>query len=240
MKMLNFANRNTKEMLRDPLMFIFALGFPLVLLVLMSVINASIPVDLFAIENLAPGIAVFGLSFVSLLSGTLLATDRTTAFLSRLFSTPMTSADFIFGYILPSLLLSFLQTLICYAASLFFGLEFSAKILFSAVVSIPSALLFVSIGLCLGCLVSEKAVGGLSSVIINLAAWLSGIWFDIGLIGGVFEKICNILPFIHAKESVAAALNGNFSDILPHLLWVGGYAVVFTVLSVVLFKKKMK
>lgn len=88
MKTLSFSVRNTKEILRDKLNLAFGLGFPVVVL-LLSLIQSNIPVELFAIDKLAPGIAVFGLSFISLFSGMLIAKDRTSAFMLRLFASPM-------------------------------------------------------------------------------------------------------------------------------------------------------
>ena len=90
MRMLTFAGRCTKEILRDPLNLGFGLGFPLVLLVLLSVIQANIPVSLFEIDTLTPGITVFGLSFLTLFSATLVARDRESALLQRLYTTPLT------------------------------------------------------------------------------------------------------------------------------------------------------
>ncbi|HBL50927.1 MAG TPA: ABC transporter permease, partial [Firmicutes bacterium] len=101
MKSLAFAARNRKELLRDPLNLAFGLGFPLVLMLLLSAIQANIPVSLFEIEKLAPGLAVFGLSFISLFSGTLIAKDRGTSFLMRLFASPLSASDFILGYTMP-------------------------------------------------------------------------------------------------------------------------------------------
>ncbi len=54
MRMLTFAKRNTKELLRDPLNLVFLFGFPVVLLLLLSAIQANIPVEMFVIEHLAP------------------------------------------------------------------------------------------------------------------------------------------------------------------------------------------
>ena len=121
-KVLAFSSRNFKELLRDPLSYIFCLGFPLIMLIIMSVINESIPPEanmtLFRIENLAGGIAVFGLSFVMLFTTLTVSKDRSGAFLVRLYATPMNSADFIAGYALPCLLLAVLQSVISFAASL--------------------------------------------------------------------------------------------------------------------------
>jgi ABC-2 type transport system permease protein len=89
MRYIPFASRNIKEIARDPINLFFGLGFPLVLLFLLTAIQSNIPVDLFEIQNLAPGIAVFGLSFIALFSGTLISKYRSTSFLTRLFASPM-------------------------------------------------------------------------------------------------------------------------------------------------------
>ena len=109
MRMMTFARRCAKEILRDPLNLGFGLGFPLVLLVLLSAIQANIPADLFAIDTLTPGITVFGLSFLTLFSATLIAKDRESAFLQRLYTTPLTAADMILGYMLPILPIALVQ-----------------------------------------------------------------------------------------------------------------------------------
>ena len=100
MRMLAFSNRNLKEIVRDPLTVAFSLGFPLVLLLLLSAIQANIPVPMFEIETLAPGMCIFGLTFMTLFSATLIARDRETSFLRRLYTTPMRAGDFICGYML--------------------------------------------------------------------------------------------------------------------------------------------
>jgi ABC-2 type transport system permease protein len=114
MRMMTFSKRCTKELLRDPINLGFGLGFPLVLLGLLSALQANIPVDLFEINRLTPGITIFGLSFMTLFSATLIAKDRETAFLQRLYTTPLTGIDFILGYMLPILPIALGQTLSCY------------------------------------------------------------------------------------------------------------------------------
>lgn len=81
MRMLTFTQRNTKEILRDPLNLMFGLGFPIVLIFLLSVIQANIPVSLFEIAHLTPGIPVCGLSFMTLFSAAIIAKDRGSALL---------------------------------------------------------------------------------------------------------------------------------------------------------------
>jgi len=241
MRMIAFASRTWKEILRDPLNIAFGLGFPLVLLLLMSAIQKNIPVPLFEITRLAPGVAVFGLSFLSLFSGMLIAKDRTSSFLTRLFASPLTARDFILGYTLPVLPMAVMQGTVCLAASLLFGFPVSINILLLLVVNIPAAVLFIGIGLLAGSVFTDKQVGAICGALLtNVSAWLSGIWFDLNLIGGAFKKIAYALPFVHAFEAAKAAAAGSFETILPHLVWVGAYALAVFALAVFAFQKKMK
>ena len=241
MKMLMFANRNAKEILRDPLNLIFTFGFPLVLLVLLSVIQANIPVSLFEISHLSPGIAVFGLSFLTLFSATVIAKDRGSSLFQRLYTTPMTSADFILGYTLPIIPVAIVQSLVCYVAAVFIGLEITVNILYSVIFIIPVSLMYIAMGLLFGSLLNEKQVGGICGALLtNLSAWLSGIWFDLELVGGIFKKISYMLPFVHAVEMERSVMSGDFSSAVSHLWWVLGYAVVLLALAVLLFLRQMK
>ena len=241
MRMLTFANRNTKEILRDPLTLFFGLGFPLVLILLLSAIQANVPVSLFEIEHLAPGITVFGLSFMTLFSATLIAKDRGSSLLQRLYTTPMTPMDFILGYTLPIVPIAVAQSVICYAVAACLGLEITVNILIAVLFMIPVSVFFIALGLLFGSILSDKQVGGICGALLtNLSAWLSGVWFDLELVGGVFKKIANALPFVHAVEMERAIVRGDFADILPHLWWVLGYSVVALAIAVLLFLKQMK
>jgi ABC-2 type transport system permease protein len=241
MRALTFANRNTKEILRDPLNLFFGLGFPLVLILMLNAIQANIPVPLFEIQHLTPGITVFGLSFMTLFSATLISKDRKSAFLQRLYTTPMTPIDFIIGYTIPIIPIAVAQSVICYAVAIVLGLKITVNILYALVLIIPVSLLFIALGLLFGSILGDKQVGGICGALLtNLSAWLSGIWFDLELVGGVFRKIAYALPFVHAVEMERAVLGGSFSDILPHLLWVLGYAVAAFALAVLLFLRQMK
>ena len=241
MRMLTFAKRTAKEILRDPLTLIFGLGFPIVLLLLMSAIQANIPVELFEIKTLTPAITVFGLSFMTLFSATLIAKDRSSSLLQRLYTTPLTAKDYIIGYMLPILPIAIAQCIICYAVALALGLDFTVNILWAVLFIIPASLFFISLGLLCGSVFTDKQVGGFCGALLtNLTAWLSGAWFDLNLVGGAFERIANALPFVHAVELERAVLNGDFSNIMPDLLWVLGYMIVIMIAAVLLFLRQMK
>ena len=240
MKMLTFSSRVAKEILRDPLNLAFGLGFPIVLLLLMTAIQANIPVEIFALESLTPGIAVFGLSFMTLFSATIVAKDRSGSLLLRLYTTPLSAADFIAGYTIPLLPIAVLQCAVCYLVAVLLGLDFTVNIIWAVLLIIPAAVFFIALGLLCGSILTDKQVGGICGALVtNLSAWLSGAWFDLNLVGGIFKKIAYALPFVRANEIGKSALSGNFGDIFPNMFWVLGYAAVTAVLAVLLFLRQM-
>ncbi|MCH5203766.1 MAG: ABC transporter permease [Oscillospiraceae bacterium] len=249
-KIIAFSKRNFLEIIRDPLSYIFCLGFPLVMLVVMTLVNDTIPeeahMELFRINNLSGGIAVFGMTFIMLFVCLSVAKDRSGAFLVRLYATPMKSGDFILGYILPVLLLAILQSVITFAASLIVslivGIELNILGILTAILSlIPSMVMFISFGLLFGTLFSEKAAPGLCSIIISLGSFLGGIWFDIEGAGGILEQICNVLPFHHSVKAARMATAMEFGDeFIIHLLITVGYSLVIAIVSVIVFKYKMR
>ena len=241
MRMMTFSKRCTKEILRDPINLGFGLGFPLVLLVLLSTMQRNIPVPLFEIDTLTPGITVFGLSFLTLFSATLVSRDRESAFLQRLYTTPLTGLDFILGYMLPILPIAIGQSIICYLFAFTLGLTVSVNIVYAVIGIIPMAIFNIALGLLCGSIFGAKQVGGICGALLtNLSAWLSGVWFDIKLVGGVFEKIANALPFLHAVEMEKALLSGHYEVAAAHLLPVLLYSSATVVLAVLCFLGQMK
>lgn len=241
MRMLTFAGRCAKEILRDPVNLGFGLGFPLVLLVLLSAIQANIPVSLFEIDTLTPGITVFGLSFMTLFSATLVSKDRESALLQRLYTTPLTGFDFILGYMLPVLPIALGQTVICYLFAAALGLTVSTNIVYAVVGIIPMAVFNIALGLLCGSVLGVKQVGGICGALLtNLSAWFSGVWFDLNLVGGSFKKIANALPFVHGAEMEKALFIGDFESAAAHVLPVVVYGAAITVAAAACFLRQMK
>ena len=241
MRMLTFAKRCAKEILRDPLNLMFGLGFPIVLLLLLSAIQANVPVKLFEIENLAPGITIFGLSFLTLFSATLIAKDKESSLLQRLYTTPLKSSDYILGYMLPIIPIAIVQSAICYLIAIALGLPITINIIYAILMGVPIAVFYVALGLLCGSVFNVKQVGGICGALLtNLSAWLSGVWFDLELVGGAFSKIANLLPFVHAVELERAMIHGNFTESLSHIYPVLGYAIVILIGAILLFLRQTK
>lgn len=242
-----YSRRVFLELIRDPLSYVFALGFPIVMLVVMTLVNSSIPAEagmkIFELESLAPAVYIFGLTFVMLFDALLLSKDREEAFLIRLYTSPMRDGEFIVSYIFPTLVLAVLQGIITFLSALIISLGSGGGFsvvgaLASIVVSVPSAVLMILLGLFFGCLFNEKAAPGISSVVISAASLLGGIWMDIEAMGGVWMKICSILPFYHAVKSARMAYSLDFSGIFVHVSVTAVYCAVLLLADVLLFRCK--
>lgn len=246
---LAFSARCLKEILRDPLSYLFCLGFPLVMLLVMTLVDRSIPpqanMTIFHIDNLAGGIAVFGLTFLMLFVCLTVSKDRSSTFLMRLYATPMTSGNFIAGYLLPFLAVSVLQIAATLAASFVIAAIQGISLhiggaLLCIVTLLPTVILFLSLGLLFGTIFSEKAAPGLCSVVISFASFLGGIWFDVDNTSGILTDLCKILPFLHSVKTARLSCALEIAGLVPHLLITTAYAAVITLLAVIVFKRKMK
>ena len=247
-RILAFAKRCTLELVRDPLSYVFSLGFPLVMLIVMTLLNRAIPPEagntVFRADKLAPGIYVFGLSFLMLFTALLVSKDRAEAFLIRLYISPMRRMDFLLGYSLPILVLALAQGLITMAAAFVVGICTDVPLdprglLLVLPVSVPAVLLFVGFGLLFGVLFSDKAAPPLSSAVISVSSFLGGMWMDLEHMDGTLVKICDALPFRHAVEAGRKALAMDFGGIGGHLAYVLLWAAVIYAAAVLCFRKKM-
>lgn len=241
MRTLAFASRNRRELLRDPLTLGFGLGFPLVLLYLLSLIQRNVPVSLFEVNTLAPGIAAFGLTFISLFSAMLISKDRTRSLMMRLCASPMQPKDFILGYLLPLIPLAAVQTAVCYLAAAPLGFALGIRALVSLLSLIPAAMMYIAIGLICGTLLSDKQVGGIcGAALTNVCAWLSGIWFDVELMGEGFAKVAGCLPFASSVEAARCAAAGDYAGMLVPLCIVAVWAAALMLLAILLFRQRLQ
>ncbi len=245
MRMIWFAKRCGKEIRRDKLNLFFGVGFPVILLLLLSFINRNVPAEagltIFAPEALTPAVSTFGLTFLSLFSALLIAKDRESALMTRLLTSPLTAGEFVLGYVLPLLPIALAQSAICYLLALALGLAPTVSIVWAILLNLPVALFFIGVGLLCGTVMNTKQVGGLCGALLtNLSGWLSGAWFDLALVGGAFETVAELLPFVHAVRVGREALAGNLGAVLPDLLIVSGYAVFTLGAAIIVFVRKMK
>lgn len=239
MKTYTFAKRNFKEIIRDPLSIIFGIGLPVFLLIIFAQIKFPPEVTTYNIDNFAPAIVIFSFTFITLFSSSLIAKDRSSSFLTRLFSSPMKASNFILGYTISMIPAIIIQSVLFFIIALLFGLTFNKYILYTILVLIPISLIFIGLGLLIGCISSDKSAPGISSIVIQVVAFTSGMWFDTSMIGNVFATICNILPFKYCVDLTKSILHGNFDNLLLPVAFIVISIIIIYTITIILFKRKM-
>ena len=238
MRMLNFAKRNFKELVRDPLSLVFEIILPLFLLFIFQQFN--IPEDNYKLENFTPAIILFGFSFITLFTATLIAKDRTSSFLIRLGTSPMKSSDYILGYILSLLPIVLIQNILFFLTAIIMGLKFTISIILTILVSMIISIFFISLGILIGSLVSEKGTGGLGSIIVQLVCFTSGMYFPKELVGKTFATICKALPFETCLNIIQGTLHNNYNNLtINNIIVFIIYFISIIILSIIIFKKRM-
>ena len=238
MRILNFAKRNFKEIIRDPLSLIFAIILPLFLLFIFQ--QFDIPNKSYELENFTPGIVVFGFSFITLFTAMLISKDRTTSLLIRLGVSPMKPIEYILGYMLSIIPIILLQNILFFILAIILGLSFSINIIWAIFVSIFIAILFIAIGIIIGSISSEKASSGISSIIVQLVCFTSGMYFPRELLGDIFAKVCEYLPFESCVTILKGIMNNNLESITTRNFAIFAiYTIAILVISAIIFKKKM-
>lgn len=238
MRTINFAGRNFKEIIRDPLSIIFAVLLPLFLLIIFQ--QFEIPSEVYSIENFTPGIIIFSFSFITLFTATLVAKDRSTSLITRLCASPMKIGEYIFGYLFSVLPIALLQIILFFVVAIFLGLAFSADILLSAIVSMPVSVLFILLGIMLGCITTEKSASGVSSIAVQLVAFTSGMYFSSDMMGKGFAVFCKVLPFSHCLAIVKGLLNHTYSNLFWSVVIVALYILILGFVASFLFGKKLR
>lgn len=240
MRALTFAERNRKEILRDPMTLLFGMVLPLLMLWLFSMMAENMPFDLFTLEKLAPAIIVFSFSFITLFTGMLIGRDKSSSFLMRIFASPMAATDYLIGYALPLLPVAFIQMTACYVTALLLGMSVTLDAIPAFGVLAIISLLYIGFGLFFGTFFTDRQVGAMFAIFVNITTWLSGTWFELDMIGGPFQTVAYLLPFAHAVDASRAIFAGDYDAVFMPMLWVIAYTAAIFGIAVWGFKKRMR
>ncbi len=243
MKSLIFAKRNIIEYLRSPLVLFFTLAFPIAMFFIFQIIKLGTGatddlVPMFTTDNLTASIAVFSYSFVSLSLSTQISKDRESSFQARLSVSPLKRVDFFLGYLIPALVITICQTIFSFILGLCFGLTLSPRLILAFLSLIFISTFYISIGLILGSILSEKACGGVSSIVVNATALFSGMFFP--LTDGAFKTVLTVFPFLPSVSIPQSFISGNYHLIKINCLVFLAYLILTVCLSIWLFGKKIK
>ena len=261
-KTLLFIKRNLKEMLRDPLLYCFCGGFPVLMVLLFQLIlhysGESTPT--FQLKSLIPGIMMFSYTLLMLMASLLISKDRSQAFLKRLFTSPMKGHNYIIGYFVPYFLVGIIQSIICVALGYIFSLINSTefipfyKSLLLILEMIPIMAINIFIGMSLGMILNDKTAPGITSVFISCSGILGGAWMPIDTMSE-FETVCSFLPFYPsvylgrvicmAKHTLPNELGDkviySYSDRgIIFLIVLIIYTILFALITLFIFNKKLK
>lgn len=249
MRGMVFARRVSRELMRDPLSYLFCLAMPVAMMALFFLVYQSMPaeaqanMEVFRMESMAPGVTYFGFSFVMLFATLTVSRDRAGAFLSRLFATPMRTADFLVGYALPLFLIGIGQWAVTMGVGALFGVIGDMPLSFvgclrSLAALLPSLLMFLALGVMFGSLLSEVSAPGVTSLLITLSGVLGGVWMPLSQMGN-FEKVCRVLPFYHGVRLARAALAGTGEFQWVSLAVCIAYTAGAVVCALVAFRRMM-
>jgi len=240
MRFYSLASRNFKEIYRDPVSILLGLVMPAVLLILFSSIYWRTQVEMFSPQKLTPGLIVFSFAFLMMFSAVLLAKDRQSAFLTRLYTAPLKPSDFILSYILPFIPLAIIQILVCFVIGVMLGATLT-NIFISLLIFLLIALICISLGIIVGALFTVNQVSGIGALVITIISLFSGAWTPLRVIGGIFETIGYALPFAHGVDAAVALLSGsNLGEVTNNLYVVLIYAVSLFILAILSFKWSMR
>jgi ABC-2 type transport system permease protein len=242
MRFLSLANRNMKEIYRDPVSILLGVAMPVILLALFVSISKNAPIPQFTVQALTPGIIVFSFSFLTMFSAILLSKDRQSALLTRLLASPLKPIGFILAYSLPFIPIALLQIIICLIVAVILGFSLNMLLfLLSLMVLIPIAFACIGVGMILGSLLTENQVAGAGSFVIIISSLFGGAWMDLNMVGGVFKNIGYALPFAHAIDATRAIYTGAaLIGIASNIYWVVGYAILFLIAGIFSFSWKIK
>lgn len=240
MKFFNLATRNIKAVYRDPISMLLGLALPVLLLILFTSIQKRLPLEIYSAQMLTPAVVIFSFAFLMMFAAILLAKDSSSAFLTRLFTTPLKSSDFILAYILPFIPVALFQILICLIAGAIMGASYN-NIFLALLIFLLVALTCVSLGILIGTFLTVNQVPGVGSLLIIAISLFSGAWMDLKMVGGIMEVIGYALPFAHAVDALQVILVGNTTiSVAENLYWISGYATILFVLSVFSFRWRIR
>lgn len=258
-----FAKRNILETVRDPVLYIFCLGFPVAMLALFQIINhySGGMAQGFTPRSLVPGVMMFSFTFVMLTMSLLVSRDKSTAFLRRLYASPLRSHQFVLGYAIPAIVIGIAQAIVCAGTGAILAaacgeeyFSFGSAVLL-VLSQLPILLFCVFLGILFGALLNDKSAPGITSVFITSSGILGGAWMPLDTMGS-FETFCRFLPF-YPSVTIGRILTGASHSVSDYqtmeaapytfdraaklgLIPIGLFLTASIVLSFVVFRRQMK
>ena len=139
---------------------------------------------------------------------------------------------------LAELPLALVQNAAVFITALCFGLPLTWGIVPAFLFSVLFSLLFIALGVIFGSIMNGKNAPAVCSAVVQAAALLSGMWFDLDAIGGGFATFCRVLPFANVYDLVRYTLVGDLSHVWLPFLIAFAYTAALVICAVVAFRKR--
>jgi ABC-2 type transport system permease protein len=200
------------RILRSRRFFFLALGFPIALFYLIAAPNRH--TQNFSSTGLSlrlyymVGLATFGTMNAMLSSGARIAAERAVGWNRQLRITPLSTRAYFRAKVLTGYLMACLSLATLYIAGATLGVSLPLRNWVEMTVFILIGLVpFAAVGILMGHLLTQDAVGPALGGSTALFAFLGGVWFPIT--GGVLKDIAEILPSYWLVQAAHIGTGGH-------------------------------
>jgi ABC-2 type transport system permease protein len=212
MRTLTFARYELVRNLRNRRFFVFTIGFPLALYLLIATPNRN-EHDLAGTGISAPlyfmvGLAALGTMNAVVGGGARIAFERVSGWTRQLRLTPLRPRTYFGTKVASGYLSASLTIAALYAAGISLGVSLSMRHWLEMTSLLLVGLLpFAALGIALGHLVGAEAVGPTIGGLSGLLGFLGGVWFPLG--DGVMHDIAEALPSFWLVQASRVSLGGQ-------------------------------
>ncbi|MGC9357509.1 MAG: ABC transporter permease [Anaerolineae bacterium] len=192
-------------------------------------------------EQASAGQLVTWVQITLLGAAEVLVDERMGGTLRRMLVVPTSRASILGGKLVARLTLGLVQMAILLVGGAFlFNVDWAQEPLGVALVSIAFGLATVGLGMLVATFVKTRSQA--SSVVVGLSmglAALGGAWYPLEITPELYRQVVQILPSTWAMKAYSDLLarGASVADILPHVGILLGFAVVFTVVGMLRFRR---
>lgn len=237
-----FVRAEVKQRLRVPGFVISTIIFPVMFFAFFGMPNLgqrADGVDVGAFMMASYGAyAVMSVALISF--GVSISAERGLGWNKLLRAAPMDPLAYFTAKVLMAVALGFVSLALLFAFAAIVGhvtqpLEFWVKL---TALLLTGMVPFVALGLAIGYVASPTAAAPIANLITLPLSFASGLFIPLRFLPPPVQTVAPFLPSYHVAELGWTLLRaGDGKGYANHLLWVGGYALVFMGLAVIAYRR---
>jgi ABC-2 type transport system permease protein len=174
---------------------------------------------------IGPGLFGFGVSLAIERDGGLLTLKR---------ALPMPPGAYLMGKMVMAMIAATVVTVLLILIGVFLAhvaltsWQMAGLMLTGALGVLP----FCAMGMFVGTLIKGQGAPGLLNLIYLPMAFLSGLWLPLSMLPQALQKLAPIWPSYHLNQLTLAAVGSSNGVLMPHVLALAGYTVIFLLLAI--------